>query len=97
VAVDIEGGPPVGALSPRRTSREEGGGQRMGDQGGKSIMQVQSHWTLPLGLTQFRFQYSTNWPPLMAMTAIATIPIVLLYLFFQRYFVGGLSSGAVKG
>jgi len=61
------------------------------------IMQVQSHWTLPLGLTQFRFQYSTNWPPLMAMTAIATIPIVLLYLFFQRYFVGGLSSGAVKG
>ena len=51
----------------------------------------------PLGLTQFRFLYSTNWPPLMAMTVIATIPIVVLYVFFQRYFVGGSVSAAVKG
>lgn len=61
------------------------------------ILQAQNHWTLQLGLSQFRFQYSTNWPPLMAMVVVATVPIVLLYLFFQRYFVGGLSSGAVKG
>jgi multiple sugar transport system permease protein len=61
------------------------------------ILQAPPHWTLPLGLAQFRFQYSTDWPPLMAMVVIATIPIVLLFLFFQRYFVGGLSAGAVKG
>ncbi|HEV2413762.1 MAG TPA: carbohydrate ABC transporter permease [Candidatus Dormibacteraeota bacterium] len=61
------------------------------------LLQAQSHWTLPLGLSQFRFQYSTNWPPLMALVVVATIPIVILYLFFQRYFVSGLSSGAVKG
>ena len=61
------------------------------------ILQAQSHWTLPLGLAQFRFQYSTNWPPLMAMVVVATVPIVILYLFFQRYFVSGLSAGAVKG
>jgi multiple sugar transport system permease protein len=61
------------------------------------ILQAKQHWTLPLGLTQFRFLYSTNWPPLMAMTVIATIPIVLLYIFFQRYFVGGTVSAAVKG
>jgi multiple sugar transport system permease protein len=61
------------------------------------ILQAQSHWTLQLGLSQFRFQYSTNWPPLMAMVVVATVPIVLLYLFFQRYFVSGLSAGAVKG
>lgn len=61
------------------------------------LLQAQDHWTLPLGLAQFRFQYSTNWPPLMAMDVIATVPIVILYLFFQRYFVSGLSAGAVKG
>lgn len=61
------------------------------------ILQAPAHWTLPLGLSQFRFQYSADWPPLMAMDVIATVPIVVLYLFFQRYFVGGLSAGAVKG
>ena len=61
------------------------------------ILQAPAHWTLPLGLSQFRFQFSTDWPPLMAMDVIATVPIVILYLFFQRYFVGGLSAGAVKG
>jgi multiple sugar transport system permease protein len=61
------------------------------------ILQAKQHWTLPLGLTQFRFLYSTNWPPLMAVTVIATIPIVILYVFFQRYFVGGGVSAAVKG
>ncbi len=61
------------------------------------ILQYKGHWTLPLGITQFRFLYSTDWPPLMAMTVIATIPIVVLYVFFQRYFVGGTVSAAVKG
>lgn len=61
------------------------------------ILQVPAHWTLPLGLVQFRFQYTTIWPALMALDVIATVPIVILYLFFQRYFVGGLAAGAVKG
>ncbi len=61
------------------------------------LLQAQQHWTLPLGLSQFRFQYSTNWPPLMALDVVATVPIVILYLFFQRSFVSGLSAGAVKG
>jgi multiple sugar transport system permease protein len=61
------------------------------------ILQAPAHWTLPLGLTQFRFLYSTDWPPLMAVTVIATVPIVVLYVFFQRYFVSGLVSAAVKG
>jgi multiple sugar transport system permease protein len=63
------------------------------------VLQAPSHWTLPLGLVQFRFRflYSTDWPPLMAVTVIATIPIVALYVFFQRYFVAGMVSAAVKG
>jgi len=61
------------------------------------VLQAPSHWTLPLGLAQFRFLYSTDWPPLMAVTVIATVPIVVLYAFFQRYFVAGMTSAAVKG
>jgi multiple sugar transport system permease protein len=61
------------------------------------ILQAPAHWTLPLGLSQFRFLYSTDWPPLMAVTVIATVPIVALYVFFQRYFVAGITAAAVKG
>jgi multiple sugar transport system permease protein len=61
------------------------------------LLQERSHWTLPLGLSQFRFQYFTNWPALMAVVVMATIPILLLYLFFQRYFVAGIAASGVKG
>jgi multiple sugar transport system permease protein len=57
----------------------------------------QSQWTLPLGLTQFRFQFNTLWPPLMAVAVMATIPILILYVFFQRYFVEGIAAAGVKG
>lgn len=61
------------------------------------LLQERSHWTLPLGLAQFRFQYFTNWPALMAVVVLATIPILVLYLFFQRYFVAGIAASGVKG
>ena len=59
----------------------------------------QSHWTLPLGLVLFRLSggFGTNWPPLMATVAIATVPILILYIFFQRYFVEGVAAAGVKG
>jgi multiple sugar transport system permease protein len=59
----------------------------------------QSHWTLPLGLGFFRTAggYSNNWPPLMATVVLATIPVLVLYIFFQRYFVEGIAASGVKG
>jgi multiple sugar transport system permease protein len=58
-----------------------------------------THYTLPIGLTFFRLSggIGTNWPPLMATVAIATIPILILYIFFQRYFVEGIAASGVKG
>ncbi len=61
------------------------------------LYQERSHWTLPLGLAQFRFQYETNWPALTAVVVMATLPILVLYLFFQRYFVAGVAASGVKG
>ncbi len=61
------------------------------------LIQNRENWTLPLGLTQFRFQFFTIWPDLMAVVAMATLPILILYLFFQRYFVEGIAASGVKG
>jgi multiple sugar transport system permease protein len=55
------------------------------------------HYTLPLGIAQFKFQYQTLWPELMAASMVAIFPLALLYLFFQRYFVAGVVSAGVKG
>ncbi len=63
------------------------------------ILQDQDQYTLPVGLSSFRLAggFSTNWPPLMATVVMATIPILVLYLFFQRYFVEGIAASGVKG
>jgi raffinose/stachyose/melibiose transport system permease protein len=51
--------------------------------------------TLPLGLVQFSTQFSTQYDQLAAAVLIAVVPIVIVFLFFQRYFVAGM-GGAVK-
>jgi raffinose/stachyose/melibiose transport system permease protein len=51
--------------------------------------------TLPLGLVQFSTQFSTQYDQLAAAVLIAVVPVVLVFLFFQRYFVSGM-GGAVK-
>ncbi len=57
------------------------------------------HWTLPLALYLFRESggFTTNWPPLMAVICLATLPILVLYVFFQRFFVEGVAASGVKG
>ena len=45
--------------------------------------------TVQMGLVQFRFQYQTLWPQLTAATTIANNPVLVVYVFFQRYFVAG--------
>jgi raffinose/stachyose/melibiose transport system permease protein len=51
--------------------------------------------TLPLGLVQFSTQFSTQYDQLAAAVMISVVPILLVFLFFQRYFVAGM-GGAVK-
>jgi multiple sugar transport system permease protein len=55
------------------------------------------HYTLPLGIYHFSTQYYTLWPQLMAVSVIAILPIAAIYLFFQRYFIAGITAAGVKG
>ncbi len=51
-----------------------------------------------VGLTQFRNEFGTiNWGPRMAAYAVSSLPLVILFAFGMRYYVRGLTSGAVKG
>ena len=63
------------------------------------ILQQPDQYTVPVALSFFRLAGGlvTNWPPLMAMVVLATIPVLVLYLFFQRYFVEGIAASGVKG
>lgn len=53
--------------------------------------------TLAVGLVRMDSEYVKDWGSLMSGYAIASIPMVLIFLFTMRLFVKGLSSGAVKG
>jgi multiple sugar transport system permease protein len=53
--------------------------------------------TVQMGLAQFRFQYQTLWPNLMAASTLALLPVVTVYVFFQRYFIAGVTAAGVKG
>ena len=52
--------------------------------------------TLPIGLSAIMGQYTVNWGLLMAGTVCTMVPAIVAFLFVGKYFVGGLTAGAVK-
>lgn len=57
----------------------------------------ENHYTLALGLSMFRGQYGTYWHYLLAVSALVTIPIVVLFFFTQRTFIQGITMTGLKG
>jgi multiple sugar transport system permease protein len=56
----------------------------------------QQNWTVTIGIATLKGEYLTAWNEIMAGSLVATIPIVLAYLFLEKYLVSGLAAGAVK-
>lgn len=53
--------------------------------------------TLSVALGQMAGAYSVDWTELMAASTVASLPLIMLFLFLQRYFISSMSNGAVKG
>lgn len=53
--------------------------------------------TVPVGIQLLMGQHSYEWNEMMAMSVLGCLPVLLLYLFFQRYFIAGMTAGSVKG
>ena len=61
------------------------------------LLQDRSEYTIPIALAFFRLVYQTDWPVLMAASVLSIVPILALFVAFQRYFVAGVASSGVKG
>ena len=61
-----------------------------------TLTKTQDMRTVPIGIQLLMGQHSYEWNEMMAMSILGSIPVLVLFLFFQRYFIGGLTSGSVK-
>ncbi len=53
--------------------------------------------TLPLAIFNFVGQYNNNWPLIFASVIISSLPLIVLFLVLQRYFIKGITAGALRG
>ncbi|MFD1336708.1 carbohydrate ABC transporter permease [Oceanobacillus iheyensis] len=61
------------------------------------VLRSNDMFTLPLGLATLLTPYGNNYDVLIVGSVLTIIPIVILFVFFQRYFIAGLTTGGVKG
>jgi multiple sugar transport system permease protein len=60
------------------------------------VMRTASNYTLPLALRSLQSTVNTEWGALMVGSAIATLPLLVLFVLSSRQLIAGLTAGAVK-
>jgi len=61
------------------------------------VMHSTKMLTLPIGLNTLLTPYGNNYDMLISGAAMASLPIILVFFFFQKYFLSGLTTGGIKG
>jgi len=61
------------------------------------VMRTGNMFTLPVGLAGLLTPYGNNYDMLISGSVMATLPIIVIFFFFQRYFIAGLTTGGIKG
>jgi len=62
-----------------------------------ALTQTTNMRTVPIGINMLMGQHTYDWSQMMAMSFLCSLPVLILFIFFQKYFIAGMSSGAVKG
>jgi len=62
-----------------------------------TLTQTTNMRTVPIGINLLMGQHAYDWSQMMAMSVLGSIPVLILFVFFQKYFIAGMSSGGVKG
>jgi multiple sugar transport system permease protein len=61
------------------------------------LLDSQARFTIPLGVFSLQSAYETEWQLVAAASFIGLVPMMAAFVFLQRYFIAGLTAGAVKG
>lgn len=62
-----------------------------------ALTQTTEMRTVPIGINLLMGQHAYDWSQMMAMSVLGSIPVLIFFIFFQKYFIAGMSSGGVKG
>ncbi len=57
----------------------------------------EKYYPITRGLIVFQGVYGSDWPTLAAAVLLLAMPMIILFLFMQRYIISGMTAGAVKG
>ena len=63
----------------------------------KLVINSKARYTIQLALANYSGEYSVDWNSLLAMSVISMIPVIIVFLTLQKYIIGGLTAGGVKG
>ena len=61
------------------------------------LLNSSSKWTLPLSVYNFYGQFSRSWNLVCADVVLVSLPVILVYIFAQKWVIAGMTAGAVKG
>jgi len=61
------------------------------------FLQDKAHRNIPLAISLFFQQYGANWPLMAAAATLGLLPAALMFLFFQKFFISGITTGSIKG
>lgn len=61
------------------------------------VLSSKDKLTLPIGLNSLITPYGNNYDVLLAGAVFSVIPVVILFLLFQKYFIAGMTAGSIKG
>ena len=60
------------------------------------VLQDRDAYTVPLGLNLMKGQFFTDWTGIMSMSLVSILPMLVVFIFFQRYFIQGIASTGIK-